>query len=207
MRTRTFGATALWLGALLLAGCGGAAATAGKTGAAGAAGRPPASTLSAPLSEAARSYNGPYPYEQGAVRIHLKADRRLNLFDASPHTLFLCVYHLRDPNGFTQVLDETDGIAKLLECSRFDPSVTNTRRIVVQPGAEVTEALDRPEGARYVGIVAGYSKMRKEDSVRLYPVPIVEERIGWSVRKTAQPGPLAIDLFLGPESIQGAGGR
>ena len=151
---------------------------------------------------AAVQYAGPYPYEEGAIRVHLKADPRLNLFEATPHTLFLCLYHLRDPNGFNQLLNETDGVGKLLDCSRFDPSVTNTRRIVVQPGGEVTETLDRPEGAKYVGLVAGYSNLRKEDSVRLYPVPIVEERIGWSIRKTAMPGKLDIDLFLGPDSIR-----
>jgi predicted component of type VI protein secretion system len=161
-----------------------------------------ASTASAALSAAAISYTGAYPYEKGAVQIHLKADPRLNLFDATPHTLFICVYHLRDPNGFNQLLDEADGISKLLECARFDPSVTGMRKIVVQPGGEVSEAVDRPEGAKYVALAAGYSRLLKEDSVRLYPVPIIEVRSGL-FSKTARPGPLAIDLFLGPEAIQG----
>ena len=186
----------LLLAGILLAGCGGGAATTpGK-----------ASSASSALSAASISYTGSYPYEREAVRIHLKADPRLNLFDATAHTLFICVYHLRDPNGFNQLLDETDGIGKLLECARFDPSVMGTRKIVVQPGGEVNETVDRPEGAKYVALVAGYSRLRKEDSVRLYPVPIIEKRIGWSVRSTAMPGPLAIDLFLGPDAI-GDGGR
>jgi len=203
MRTRGAGTLALLLGGTLLAGCGGgAASTPGMSGTASSAASP------APAgSPAAISYTGAYPFERGAVRIRLKADPRLNLFDATPHTLFLCVYHLRDPNGFNQVLDEADGISKLLECSRFDPAVTNTKKIFLQPGGEFTEAQDRPEGAKYVGLVAGYSTLRKEDCVRLYPVPIVEERIGWSIRKTAMPGKLSIDLYLGPESIQEVRGQ
>lgn len=197
----------LLLAGILLAGCGGGAATTpGMSGTASSASKG-ASTASSALSAASISYTGSYPYETGAVRIHLKADPRLNLFDATAHTLFICVYHLRDPNGFNQLLDETDGIGKLLECARFDPSVMGTRKIVVQPGGEVNETVDRPEGAKYVALVAGYSKLRKEDSVRLYPVPIIEKRIGWSVRSTAMPGPLAIDLFLGPDAIEGGGGR
>lgn len=197
----------LLLAGILLAGCGGGAATTpGMSGTASSASKS-ASTASSALSAASISYTGSYPYEREAVRIHLKADPRLNLFDATAHTLFICVYHLRDPNGFNQLLDETDGIGKLLECARFDPSVMGTRKIVVQPGGEVNETVDRPEGAKYVALVAGYSKLRKEDSVRLYPVPIIEKRIGWSVRSTAMPGPLAIDLFLGPDAIEGGGGR
>lgn len=197
----------LLLAGILLAGCGGGAATTpGMSGTASSASKS-ASTASSALSAASISYTGSYPYEREAVRIHLKADPRLNLFDATAHTLFICVYHLRDPNGFNQLLDETDGIGKLLECARFDPSVMGTRKIVVQPGGEVNETVDRPEGAKYVALVAGYSRLRKEDSVRLYPVPIIEKRIGWSVRSTAMPGPLAIDLFLGPDAIEGGGGR
>ncbi|MEK6779645.1 MAG: type VI secretion lipoprotein TssJ [Candidatus Deferrimicrobiota bacterium] len=199
----------LLLTGILMAGCGGGAATTpGMSGTASSAASSAssasqsASTASSALSAASILYTGSYPYESGAVRIHLKADPRLNLFDATPHTLFICVYHLRDPNGFNQLLDETDGIGKLLECARFDPSVMGTRKIVVQPGGEVSEAVDRPEGAKYVALAAGYSRLRKEDSVRLYPVPIIEVRSGL-FSKTARPGPLAIDLFLGPEAIQG----
>lgn len=203
MRTRGAATLALLLGGILLAGCGGgAASTPGMSGTAYSA----VSTARGDFP-AAISYTGAYPFERGAIRIHLKADPRLNLFDATPHTLFLCVYHLRDPNGFNQVLDEADGIGKLLECSRFDPAVTNTKKIHLQPGVEFTEAQDRPEGAKYVGIVAGYSTLRKEDCIRLYQVPIVEERIGWSIRKTAMPGKLSIDLYLGPDSIQEVRGQ
>jgi type VI secretion system VasD/TssJ family lipoprotein len=190
MKTRAAGSIALLLAGVLAAGCGGGkASTPGMSG------------------TAAASYAGPYPYERGAVRIHLKADPRLNLFDATPHALLLCVYYLRDPNGFNQMLDEPEGMSKLLECSRFDPSVTNTKKISIQPRGEVAELLDRPEGAKYVGLVAGYANLRKENSVRLYAVPIIEERTGWSIRKKGRPGKLEVDLYLGPESIQEVRGR
>jgi type VI secretion system VasD/TssJ family lipoprotein len=193
MKTRDVGALALLLAGILLAGCGGAATTPGMSGTGS--------------STAALSYTGAYPYEKDAVRLRLKADPHLNLFDGTPHTLFLCVYDLRDPNGFNQLLDEPDGMGKLLECSRFDPAVANTRKIVVQPGGEIDRMLARSEGAKYVGLVAGYSTLKKEDCVRLYPVPIIEERIGWSIRKTAMPGKLLIDLYLGPDSLQAGRGR
>jgi type VI secretion system VasD/TssJ family lipoprotein len=138
-------------------------------------------------------------YERDAIRLHLVSDPNLNLFGGTPHTLLLCMYHLRDPNAFNQVLDEKDGLVKLLECSRFDPSVTYAKKVVVQPRQEVTESLDRAEGARYVGIVAGYSQLQRERVTRFYEIPV-----GAIIKS---PQRLDIELYLGPQEIQDARGK
>ena len=52
----------------------------------------------------------PWSYEKNAINLHIKADPRLNLFNKAPHTLLLCIYHLRDPNSFNQLQDERDGL-------------------------------------------------------------------------------------------------
>lgn len=140
-------------------------------------------------------------YAKDAIRLHVKGDSQLNLYQGMPHTVVLCMYHLRDPNAYNQLLEEKEGLYKLLECSRFDPSVTYAKRVVVQPGQELTESLDRAEGAKYVSVVAGYYMLSKEGSTRFYEIPIVEEkRENMILRK---PGVLSIDLFLGPQSMQG----
>ena len=59
-------------------------------------------------------------YEKDAVRFHLKADSQLNLHEGMPHTLHVCVYQLRDPHAFVQLIEDEDGLYRLLECSRFD---------------------------------------------------------------------------------------
>jgi len=144
-------------------------------------------------------------YEKGAIRLHLKADPQLNLYSGSPHTLLLCIYHLRDPNAFNQSADEKDGLSKLLECSRFDPTVTYTKRLVVQPGQEVNESLDRAEGAKYVGLVAGYYQLQKERTVRFFQIPVLQEKKGNTI--VSKPGILQIDLLLGPQEMQEVKGK
>ncbi len=139
-----------------------------------------------------------WKYQKDAIRLHLTSDPQLNLSGGIPHTLLLCMYELRDPNAFNQVLDERDGLVKLLDCTRFDPSVTYTKKVVVQPRQEVNESLDRGEGARYVGIVAGYSQLDKERVTRFYEIPV-------GVFKA--PKPLDIELYLGPQEIQGPRGK
>ncbi|HBG06208.1 MAG: type VI secretion system-associated lipoprotein [Geobacteraceae bacterium GWC2_58_44] len=139
-------------------------------------------------------------YEKDAIQLHLVSDPQLNLYQKKPHSLIVCLYHLREPNGFKQLINEKDGLPRLLECSRFDPSVTYSRRLVVQPNQELTEALDRTDGAKFVGIVAGYYTLRKESSARLFSVPVTEVKNGSTlVQKTAK---LNIDLYLDRQEIK-----
>jgi predicted component of type VI protein secretion system len=160
---------------------------------------PPKPLVPPPEPPIVRTQEAEWRYEKDAVRLHLKSDPQLNLYQRSPHTLVLCVYHLRDPNAFNQQLEEKEGLWKLLECGRFDPSVTFSKRVVIQPGQELTELLDRPEGAKYIGLVAGYYLLQKERVVRLFPIPVASERRGSTV--FLKPGMLNIDLFLGPQEI------
>jgi type VI secretion system VasD/TssJ family lipoprotein len=139
-------------------------------------------------------------YEKDAISLHLKADPQLNLFQKNPHTLLLCIYHLRDPNAFNQLQDEKDGVQRLLECGRFDPTVVHARRILLQPGQEIRESLDRAEGAKFINIAAGYYIMRKDRVTRSFPVPLSEETRGGNL--VQKPKQLAIDLYLGPQEIQ-----
>ncbi|NOZ68393.1 MAG: type VI secretion system lipoprotein TssJ [Deferribacteres bacterium] len=135
------------------------------------------------------------PYKQDAITLHLKSSNDLNLYNGKAHTLLLCVYQLKDPNAFNQLLDERDGLPRLLECRRFDPSVTGSRRLIINPGREITRTLDRAEGTKYVGVAAGYYKMEPDSMVRLYQIPV--NMFTKSLKE------LKIRLFLGPHEIQG----
>jgi type VI secretion system VasD/TssJ family lipoprotein len=142
-------------------------------------------------------------YEKDAIQLHFTSDPQLNLFQKQPHSLIVCLYHLRDPNGFNQLVDEKGGLHKLLECNRFDPSVTYSRRLIIQPKQDLTELLDRTDGAKYVGIVAGYYALQKETSVRSYQIPVTEVKKGSIlVQKSAK---LNIELHLGPQGIMSTG--
>lgn len=139
-------------------------------------------------------------HEKAAIRLHLVGDQHLNLYQKKSHSLIVCLYQLRDSAGFDQLINDKDGLPKLLECNRFDPSVSAARRFIVQPGQELTEELDRAEGTRFVGIVAGYYTLHKERSARLIAVPVTERGHGSNaVQKGAK---LEIDLDLGQHQIK-----
>jgi type VI secretion system VasD/TssJ family lipoprotein len=140
-----------------------------------------------------------YTYQREAVTITLRADPRLNLYQGIPHTLVACTYQLKDPNAFNQLVDERDGLSKLLECGRFDASVAYAKRSVVQPGQEIRESLDRAEGAKYVSVVAGYYNLQKWNVVRLFQIPVGT--------LSSKPQNVNIELYLGPQAIQDVKGR
>ena len=142
------------------------------------------------------SASGVYEYEKDAISLHLKGDPKLNLFEKRPHTLLVCVYQLRDPNALNQVLQDAEDVSKLLECARFDPSIVNAKKFILQPGKEITEALDRAEGARYIGIVAGYYNLDKQRASRIVPVRVS----GLFGKKASR---MNLEVFLGPDEIQG----
>jgi len=173
----------------------------------------PSTPSAYPTAPPQPAYTPPPPpvewrYEKDGIRLHLVSDPKLNFFQGSATTLLVCVYNLKDPNAFNQLVEEREGLTKLLECGRFDPSVTSMKRIVLQPGQEVNENMDRAEGAKYVGLVAGYYSLQKEKAVRLFPVPLLEESKGLVFReKSSNPAILNIDLYLGPQAIQEPKGK
>ncbi len=160
---------------ILLASCAGGSSSGGGVGG-GAAG-------------------GVYEYEKDAITLDLKGDPKLNLFETRPHTLLVCVYQLRDPNALNQVLQDSEDVSKLLECGRFDPSILNTKKYILQPGKEITEALDRAEGARYIGIVAGYFNSDKQRASRIIAVPVA----GMFGKKASR---MNLEVILGPDEIK-----
>ena len=144
-----------------------------------------------------------YAYEENAIELHLEADPRLNFFQGRPHTLSICIYQLRDPNGFNQLTGDQEGLYELLECGRFDASVATFKSFSVQPGQQLRKPFSRAEGAEYVAVVAGYFTLQKEHMVRLFEIPVLQKRRWYNPFSTYQEIEiLTINLLLGPQEIQ-----
>lgn len=112
----------------------------------------------------------PVLYKKGGLTLNIAADPQLNRYKNSPHTLLICFYQLKDPNAFNQLADDPNSLAKLMECSKFDASVTYTKRIVVQPGQTLSDQRDLAEGTRFVGLAAGYYSQGTEKTTHLAPL-------------------------------------
>ncbi len=142
-----------------------------------------------------------WDYEEKAINLNFEVEKKLNVRDNTSHTLSVCVFQLREPNAFKQLAEDTDGLYKLLECGTFDPSVASARRVIVNPGKSQKVVLDRAEGAKFVGIVAGYYNIDRKKIVRFYRIP--KEKRGL-FSKTMVPMPLNATIKLGPKQITSA---
>jgi len=144
-----------------------------------------------------------WPFEAKGIRVSYRADQDLNTHHGEAHTLFVCVYQLSEPNAFNELKIDRNGVVKLLECKRFDESVSSSESMVVHPGDEDVLILDRAEDARFCGIVAGYYNLWPEHATKLLLVPVKIEKSGWLRKKrTAVPDRLEVNIYFGPEEIQ-----
>ena len=142
-------------------------------------------------------------YEEGAIKIHVKADPQLNTSDGQPHSLMLCAYQLKDPNALNHLAGDQDGLYKLLECKLFDAGTVGSERLIIQPGQDTVFNLNRAEGAKYVSVVAGYYGIQKERIMRLYEIPVIIEKKGLIKKsKNKKLDTLEIELTLGPQQIE-----
>ncbi|QXE92851.1 type VI secretion system lipoprotein TssJ [Geomonas subterranea] len=105
------------------------------------------------------------------IRLKVRADPELNRYDRNSHALLLCLYQLKEPEGFRQLAQNRDGVPKLLECDRFDTSVVSARLIVVQPGQALSQSCDKGEGARYLGLATGYYSQGRRKVTELLAMP------------------------------------
>jgi type VI secretion system VasD/TssJ family lipoprotein len=134
------------------------------------------------------------PYEKESIILNIRSDPQLNRYQGQPHSLALCTYQMKDPNAFNQLADERNGLSRLMDCERFDGSVLSSKRIIVHPARQLKELRDRAEGARYLGIVAGYYPLEKNRVMLLYPLPFPSSKGGSPE--------VVIDLDLGQRQIQ-----
>ena len=145
-----------------------------------------------------------WSYKKSAVEITFQADSQLNQYNGKAHTLQLCIYQLKDPNGFNQLIESEDGLYKLLECGMFDGTVANYKSLIISPGESQSISLDRAEGARYVGIAAGYAEIQKDRITRLMEIPVIVVKEGSMFRKqkVSKADTLKAVLRLGPHQIE-----
>jgi type VI secretion system VasD/TssJ family lipoprotein len=141
-------------------------------------------------------------HQKDGIILHIEADNKLNFTRGKAYTLYFVVYQLVDPNSFNQLSGDEDGLSRLLESKIYDSSVAAVQSMVLYPGSDVTYKIDRAEGARYVGVVAGYSVMAKERMVRLFDIPVYTKIDNLlELSRKLSPGQLCIDLYLGDNQI------
>jgi len=139
-----------------------------------------------------------------AVSLQIEASPRLNEFGTTVHAVTVAVFQANTAQALSSLFASADAAARLLETGKGGTGILSVERFPVEPGTAVHVTLDRVEGARYVGILAGYYDLRS-GAVRLFQIPVREREEGVIFRKKfSEPASVAISVSLGRSSIESA---
>src|SRR5690554_4414694 len=148
-----------------------------------------------------------WAYAPDGLQIVVEADPALNEVNGQPHMLAVVVVQLEAPNAFTALTADSDKLRGLLLAPGPTQGMLSLDRVFIAPGEHRTLTLPRVEKAQYIGLAAGYNHLDPARSTRLYQIGVHVDSSGLFIKtRTAAPDALAIDLHLGPESVQGAPG-
>lgn len=146
-----------------------------------------------------------WPYEKDAILVDLVSDLTLNFYSNQSHTVVLGVFQLADQKAFVDLLAKPDAVMKVLVGGKASPEVVQFDRYVVNPGKKTTLKIDRVQGAKFVGFVAGYYQLKPVQAARLFRIPLNIETSGIvTTTYKAEPAILAVRLFLGNDRIVNA---
>jgi len=141
-------------------------------------------------------------FEEDAISINFKADSKLNIYEGSPHPLSLCIYQLKEPGHIKTILTSED-LTKLIDCRVYTPNVVDSKRYTINPGQDLQVSMDRELGVKLVAIVAGYFMAPPEEIINFFDIPVVVERRAlFRNTESSEPGPLDIDIMLGPKKME-----
>ncbi len=151
-------------------------------------------------------------YADRAISVLIDTPSNLNELSGRPHSLAIGVFQLTDTATFSAFTTTTSGMLELLSKGRIDDTVADFRLIRVKPGERRREIFARAQGARHVGLIAGYYNLTTADQ-KLFCVPrkasdrgIVEKSLAAlnliADTAAAKPTELAIAVTLGRTGTQ-----
>ncbi len=126
----------------------------------------------------------------------------------------LKIFQLKDSAHFKDLAQTRAGFIRLLQFSGQpnylgdgQTDILSYKQLIVRPGEEKIIYLDRAEGAKWVGIVAGYYRINLLQSYKVFKIPLIYRKEGLIFKKqTVTIGELFINLILGPSGLQKVGG-
>ncbi|MFS2160535.1 type VI secretion lipoprotein TssJ [Pseudomonas sp. Pseusp122] len=143
-----------------------------------------------------------WDYSESAIELTFTADNDLNQYDGQAHNLLVVVAQFDQISAFSAYTGSSQQLSSLLLMNSAPTGMIGLTRLFIEPGQSKQVSLPRLEGAKMVGIAAGYAHLDPTRSARLYQIGVDVTSTGWfSKTWTATPRPIAIDLLAGPDAL------
>ena len=155
-----------------------------------------------PTPEQTALNNLKWSYAENAVQLNFASSADLNQYDGQAHNLLVVVVQFDQPNAFANYTGSSQQLSTLLLSDTAPAGLIGLTRLFVQPGESKSITIPRLEGAKMIGVAAGYAHLDPTRSAKLYQIGVDVTSTGFfSKTWTAQPQPIAIDLLLGADAL------
>lgn len=146
-----------------------------------------------------------WDFQANGIQIELMSSADMNAYFNQPHTLVLGVFQLEDAKAFTQLLSDQKQLITVLASGNTGADILHLDRYVISPDKSTILDIDRIQGAKFVGVVAGYYDFDAPSAARLFRIPLNIQTSGMiTTSYAAEPSNLALRLFLGRQRILNA---
>ncbi|MNF65149.1 Type VI secretion lipoprotein [compost metagenome] len=143
-----------------------------------------------------------WDYAENAIVLSFTADNDLNQYDGQAHNLLVVVTQFDQVSAFSSYTGSSHQLGNLLLMNSAPTGMIGLTRLFIEPGQTRQLSLPRLEGAKMVGIAAGYAHLDPRRSAKLYRIGVDVTSTGFvSKTWTATPQPIAIDLLVGPDAL------
>ncbi len=143
-----------------------------------------------------------WDYAENAIQLDFASSPDLNQYDGQSHNLLVVVTQFDQANVFANYTGSSQQLSSLLLMDSAPKDMIGLTRVFIQPGETRRIMLPRLEGAKMVGIAAGYAHLDPTRSVKLYQIGVDVSSTGFfSKTWTATPQPIAIDLMMGADAV------
>ncbi|BDY37302.1 TPA: type VI secretion lipoprotein TssJ [Escherichia coli] len=143
------------------------------------------------------------PFAAGALTFQISSDTDLNSLNGVSNSCSLLFLQASDKKTLQEIMYNPVLIKQFFIGVGKADGILKIDKYIAMPGQDITLHLDRSEGAKYVGIIAGYYPFPGKQHMLLLDIPVdVTEQGWWKKSLHTSLSPLFKKISMGKESIK-----
>ena len=146
--------------------------------------------------------NADAPFGAGLLTFQISSDTQLNSLNEISNSCALLFLQSSGKKTLLDLMNNPALIKQFFSGSGKADGILKVDKYIAMPGQEITLHIDRSEGAKYVGVIAGYYPFPGKEHMLLLDIPVdVVENGWWKKSLHASLSPLSEKISMGKESI------
>lgn len=142
-------------------------------------------------------------FSAGAITLHVSSDPQLNAWDDISNSCSLLILQSPEKKTLQELMNNPVLIKQFFSSVGKADGILKVDKYTAMPGQELSLHIDRSEGTKYVGIIAGYYPFPGKQHMSLLEIPVeITEDGWWNKTWHASLTHLVKKIYLGKESIK-----